>query len=144
MNAQPSITVTTLDHERLRQIIDRSFMAGPDAITPAIALLLQSLMKARVVAPTEVSRQVATINSHVVYGVRGADNHTRTLSATLVHPADADVQFGRVSVLDSTGSALLGLEEGKSIDWPDEIGQMTQYTLLKVVFQPEAVGRFDL
>lgn len=144
MNAQPSITVTTLDRERLRQMIDRAAMTGPHAVTPAIAALSRSLMKARVVAPSEISRQVATINSNVVYRVLGADNQARVFSATLVHPADADVQLHRVSVLDSAGSALVGLAEGENVDWPDEIGQMTRYALLHVVFQPEAIGRFDL
>lgn len=140
MNAPAPITVTTLDNERLRQIIDRHARAGTRIISP----LSQALTTARIVAPTGVGREVATINSRVVYRIRESQNHFRVLSATLVTPMEADNQLGRVSVLAATGSALLGLAEGDSIEWPDEAGQLIQYTLLRVIYQPEAAGRFDL
>jgi regulator of nucleoside diphosphate kinase len=62
----------------------------------------------------------------------------------LVPPSAADPVSARESVLSPIGSALFGLTEGQSIDWPDESGRVRRYTLLKVIFQPEAAGRFDL
>ncbi|MGO4740301.1 GreA/GreB family elongation factor [Bosea sp. 2KB_26] len=143
MTEAPLITVTTLDRDRLRQMIHLSTLAGP-AATPAIVLLSKALTEARAVAPSDISRHVATINSHVTYRTQGRGSRAHVAAVTLVPPADADMQLGRASVLAPTGSALLGLAEGESIEWPDEAGQMARYTLLQVVFQPGAVGRFDL
>lgn len=123
MTEAPSITVTTLDRDRLRQMIHLSTLAGPAAATPAIVLLSKALTEARAVAPSDISRHVATINSHVTYRTQGRGSRAHVAAVTLVPPADADMQLGRASVLAPTGSALLGLAEGESIEWPDEAGK---------------------
>jgi regulator of nucleoside diphosphate kinase len=136
------IIVTDLDKSRNRELIDRprAMMKMP---TTHVILLDGSLDLATVVGPSEVPRNVATLNSRVVFRMQ-TDTSVRVTTVDLVQPAAADPLLARRSVLSPIGSALIGLREGESIDWPDDTGARVRYTLLRVIFQPEAVGRFDL
>jgi len=59
-------------------------------------------------------QDVVTLNSHVVYSDETAG--VKQL-VTIVYPADADEDEGRVSVLAPVGIALLGLSVGEAIEW---------------------------
>ena len=62
----------------------------------------------------------------------------------LVYPANANILEGKISVLAPVGTALLGLTEGDSIEWPVPSGKHRALTVVSVLFQPEAEGRYDL
>ena len=51
---------------------------------------------------------------------------------TLVYPAEADIDAGRVSVGTPIGTALLGLAEGQSIDWTARDGRRQRLTVVAV------------
>ncbi|HWW48660.1 MAG TPA: GreA/GreB family elongation factor [Xanthobacteraceae bacterium] len=138
------ILVTSVDRSRLLELIDRAAAVGTTEPLASVDLLTRSLEEARIVRPAEMPRNVATLNSRVVYRANGPDGVPEISTVTLVNPHEANPQLGRASVLSPVGSALMGLAEGQSIDWPDETGATTHYTLMRVVFQPEAAGRFDL
>lgn len=137
----PPITLTTLDRSRILELIDRSRV--PEGPAAHVTMLDGCLHEAIVVEPAQIPRSVATLNSRVVFRMHRGNN-IRVLTVDLVQPADADPVLARHSVLSPTGSALIGLREGESIDWPDDTGALARYTLVQVIFQPEAVGRFDL
>jgi regulator of nucleoside diphosphate kinase len=49
-----------------------------------------------------------------------------------------------ISVLAPVGSALLGLKEGDQIDWPKHNGEVLSVAIIKVDYQPERAGEFQL
>jgi regulator of nucleoside diphosphate kinase len=138
MNETTPIVVTSRDRERLAQVIDLFAAQRYDVL---VAFLSRELDRAAVVAPEGVPRDVATMNSRVRY----RDDVTgEVYTASLVYPGQEDGVLGRISVLSAPATALIGLREGQSIGWRTFDGEARRVTLLKVLFQPEAFGRFDL
>lgn len=133
-----SIVVTARDKDRLFQVVDLFLARRYDVL---VDFLRRELARATVVASEQVPRDIATMNSRVRY----RDNETaEVFTVSLVYPGEEDSLLGRVSVLSPTGAALLGLSEGQSIEWTTIGARRRNLTLLSVLFQPEAAGRFDL
>lgn len=133
-----SIVVTARDKDRLFQVVDLFLAQRYDIL---VDFLRRELARAKVVASEQVPRDIATMNSRVRY----RDNETgEVFTVSLVYPGEEDSLLGRVSVLSPTGAALLGLSEGQSIEWTTIGARRRNLTLLSVLFQPEAAGRFDL
>jgi hypothetical protein len=63
--------------------------------------------------------------------------------ASNVFPSMAAIDTGRVSVLAPLGAALIGGLEGEQVAWQTPRGAR-QLQVERVVYQPEAAGRFDL
>jgi regulator of nucleoside diphosphate kinase len=138
MSARVPIVLTRADRDRLVQVIDVFRARGDGAL---VASLLEELSRARVVAPEEMPRDVVTMRSRVRY----RDEATgEVLTATLVYPGDEDPALGRISILSPQGSAMIGLRKGDGIRWPAVEGGARALTVLDVIYQPEAAGRFDL
>ena len=78
------------------------------------------------------------MNSHVVFEDE-ATGEWRMV--TITHPDNADADRGKVSVLAPVGSALLGLAEGQSIDWPFPEGKTRRLRVIEVLYQPERAIR---
>jgi len=132
-NLRPSITVSTLDAERLERLLD----AIPDAAFPGKADLVGELERAALVAPEDVPPTVVTMNSTVRFRVESAPGE---LELTLVYPKDADAAGGKLSILAPVGSALLGLSQGDEIAWPKPGGGELKVRIVEVVYQPERAG----
>ena len=79
------------------------------------------------------------MNSRVRFG--DADTGEE-FEASLVYPADANVDQWRISVLAPIGAALLGLSIGQFIDWPMPGGAVKRLRVISVLYQPEAAGEF--
>ena len=62
---------------------------------------------------------------------------------TVVFPGAAEVNSGRISVLALMGLALLGCREGEEVEWPTP-SRTRRLWIERVVYPPEASGRFDL
>jgi regulator of nucleoside diphosphate kinase len=131
--AAPGITVTAQDLARLQDLLS---MEG----TAAVEQLDAELERARVVAQTEIERDVITMNSEVCFEDLGSGVQ-RTIR--LVYPPDADAERGWISVLAPLGSALLGLRPGQEIEWRVPAG-MRRIRVIAVPYQPEANGDFTL
>lgn len=130
-NSQPSIT--TFDLERLQSVIDTAFERDRE-----VADALDSeLSRALIVAPSEVSPQVVTMNSRVEYENLPAGD---AREVTLVYPPRANAADGRISVLAPLGAALLGLSVGDEIHWPVGAGKELHLKVRRLVYQPEAAG----
>jgi len=131
-------TLTDFDVSRLEVIVDRlSQQAAPPPILP---VLDRELERAIVMKPEEIPPSVVTMNSEVE--VRDLETGS-TLCLTLVFPTLANIESGRVSVLAPMGLALLGSREGDEVAWQTPRG-VRRSRVERVVFQPEAAGRFDL
>jgi regulator of nucleoside diphosphate kinase len=134
MNHVPPITVTTLDLERIENLLEseaRRRLPGVDA-------LRHELERANVIEPGEVPPGLVTMNSTV----RCRDESTMSeYELTLVYPNAAN-QPDRVSILAPVGSALLGLSVGQKISWQVPGGRNVQLHVLEVRYQPEAESAF--
>lgn len=131
-------TLTDFDVRRLDALFERfrSHVKPP----PTLSILERELSQAAVVRPTEVPATVVTMNSTVE--VFYLDTEERR-ALTLAFPSMAEIDVGRVSVLAPLGTALIGCREGEEVAWQTPIGPRRLH-VERVVFQPEAAGRFDL
>jgi regulator of nucleoside diphosphate kinase len=135
-NNQP--TMTDFDLRRLDALFERvRRQVKPPSTLTALELETE---RAVVVKPEAVPATVVTMNSQVEL----LDLDTKEQrSVTLVFPSMANIEEGRVSVLAPLGTALLGSCEGTPIEWTTPRG-VRRLRVERVLYQPEAAGRFDL
>ncbi|HYQ15901.1 MAG TPA: nucleoside diphosphate kinase regulator [Polyangiaceae bacterium] len=131
-------TMTEFDLRRLDALLQRV----RDQVRPpaTLSVLEREVAQAVAVKPEEVPATVVTMNSEVE--VVDLSNGERR-SITVVFPALAGIEAGRISVLAPLGTALIGSREGACVAWQTPRG-LKQLQVARVVFQPEAAGRFDL
>ncbi|ACO75176.1 nucleoside diphosphate kinase regulator [Laribacter hongkongensis] len=129
---QPSLTISSLDLDRLEDLLEQ---VDPREF-PAARQLETELARADVVDPQDMPAGVVTMNSRV----RFADAAGATREFQLCYPKDMTGSPDQLSVLAPVGAALLGLSAGQAIDWPLPDGGHTRLTVLDVVWQPEAAG----
>ncbi|SFJ54244.1 GreA/GreB family elongation factor [Desulfomicrobium apsheronum] len=140
MNRKPSITITSLDAERLEILLD----SLPKGGFAGKADLEDELDRAIIVDPKNVPPNVVTMNSTVKFKLMPAGEE---FCLTLVYPGSsgpADAPGSTISILAPVGSALLGLSIGDEIQWPRPGGGILQVRIEEIVFQPERAGEFDL
>jgi regulator of nucleoside diphosphate kinase len=138
MLASNTRTMTEFDLRRLDALFER--IRNQVRPPPTLTVLERELEQAVVVKPEQVPATVVTMNSEVE--VVDLDTAERR-SLTLVFPSMAGIETGRVSVLAPLGTALLGSREGTSVVWHTPRGAR-RLQVERVVYQPEAAGRFDL
>ncbi len=133
-NAMPPITVSSLDLERIEELLESNEYKK----LPGIEALQTELNRANVLDPQDVPPGLVTMNSTVVF----RDEISQAeYELTLVYPG-ASQQPNAVSVLAPVGSALLGLSVGQSISWQVPGGHKTCLRVLRIKDQPEASGQF--
>ena len=135
MTAKPPLVISTLDADRLDQMLQG---LPPDAFAGRQALEAE-LLRASVVEPCEVPADVVTMNSTVRFRVL---NTGEVFTQMLVYPKDMDDSGARISILAPIGTALLGLSQGDEIDWPKPGGGVVRVRIEEVAFQPERAGRY--
>jgi regulator of nucleoside diphosphate kinase len=135
MNAQNAV-ITKRDFEKLNDLVQssQSRFYGP------MTGLENGLRRGSVVAPTRVGKDVVTMNSQV--RVRDLDSDERE-TYTLVYPADANIDEGRLSVLAPLGAALLGAKERHVIECATPRG-VRRMRIDRILYQPEAAGDYHL
>lgn len=132
------ILITINDHERLTKLInDGPFKQKMPAI---VDRLNQKFKTAKLFAQDKILRNVVTMNSRVLLKEL---NQSREAEVTIAYPQDADGRDGRISVFSPIGLALLGRQVGDQVSWtvPSGIGQ---FEIIKIIFQPEALGHYHL
>lgn len=125
------IYITEADKTRLQSLM--ALETGPATVE-----LEHEIERAVVVDPQRVAGDVVTMNSRVALHLDDEE-----LEVALVYPDDADARSGRLSVLSSVGAAILGYQEGATIDLM--VADRTRRLLIdRVIYQPEASGDFHL
>ncbi len=130
MNAKsqrPAIFVTPDDHEELIDLALKGLGRSPGA-----ALLLQEMRRAKVI--DDLPANVLAMNDSVAFEYDGRDYR----DFQLVYPQCANFADGRISVLTPVGAALIGLAEGDTMWWPDDMGEPHRLTITKVRSQRAA------
>lgn len=135
MSPRPRIVISTLDAQRLEQLLD----SLPANAFPGREELESELARAELVAPREVPPTVVTMNSTVRFTVESTNQE---FALTLVYPKDVEASPGRISVLAPVGSALLGLSQGDEIEWPGPGGSTLRVRIAEVMYQPERAGEY--
>ena len=62
---------------------------------------------------------------------------------TLVFPAEANFEEGKISVLAPVGTAMLGYRVGSRIEWQVPSG-LRRLKVEEILYQPEAAGDYNL
>ncbi|MAY38544.1 MULTISPECIES: nucleoside diphosphate kinase regulator [Spongiibacter] len=135
MNENPSITISSLDADRLETLID----SLPDGAFPGRDALEAELARAEIVEPKDVPPTVVTMNSTVHFEV---ESSSESFCLTLVYPKDVDDSGKTISILAPVGSALLGLSQGDSIAWPKPGSGELRVRIKEVTYQPERAGEY--
>lgn len=126
----PAIVLGKSDHAKLTALAEAGLDRWPDLADR----LLAELERAKVVADDKVPATVAQMGSSITYRTNAGQEQT----VTLVYPADADIDQGRISVMTPIGTALIGLKTGQSITWRDRADKRHKLTV-EAVKAPEMV-----
>lgn len=132
--AQPktAITLSSLDLERLEILLEKlpANQVGRDA-------LQAELDRAEVLEPQDMPANIVTMNSTVSFTMLESG---KKQTLTLVYPKEVDGSSGKVSVLATVGTALLGLRVGEQFALPSPTGQAVTVQVDAITFQPESAG----
>ena len=121
----PAITLGRADHAKLNSLA----MAGIERMPDLADRLLEELERAKIVADEKLPEGVVRMGSSITYVTSEGKEQT----VTLVYPADADIEAGRVSVMTPIGTALIGLKAGQSITWRDRADKRHKLTVVSVL-----------
>lgn len=128
------VVVPAHDARRLAELIAAAEgLPGPDR--EHLVTLEEKLEQAHVVRPEDVPDDVITLHSEVRIHHLDTGEHA---TYTLAYPGRREAA-NAVSVLAPMGTALLGCREGDEVDWQAPGGRR-RFTVLKVLYQPEAVA----
>lgn len=130
--------ITTNDYQRLTGLVE---FASLKAKMPEIVNRLYNEFKVAKMVPREkISESVVTMNSRVL--LKEISNG-REAEVTVTYPQEADVRERKVSVFSAIGVALLGRRVGDIVSWKVPTGT-GRFEIVKVPYQPEAVGHYYL
>jgi regulator of nucleoside diphosphate kinase len=133
MNNEKDIIVTASDHAELSSVIALTGKVS-QRVKWELRLLEDELKRAKIVPPKEVPPDVITINTRAEL----LDLETgERMEFTLVLPADANINDGKISVLAPLGTAMLGYRVGDEFAWHVPHG-LRRLKVIKLHFQPEA------
>jgi regulator of nucleoside diphosphate kinase len=132
MNNEDNIIVTARDYAELSSVITFSGKVSHRAKWE-LRLLENELKRAQIVPPEEVPADVITMNTRAEF--LDLESGER-MEFTLVLPADADINDGKISVLAPLGTAMLGYRVGDTFQWHIPHG-IRRLKVIKVHFQPE-------
>lgn len=128
------ILITEKDLLRIKHIL--SFQKSED-----FENLELELDRAKIISDDQVPGDLVTMNSKVKF-LNLQDN--KEMIVTIVYPSDANFAEGKISVLATLGSALIGLRVGQEINWMFPDGKTKTLKILNVLYQPEANGHWNL
>ena len=132
-----TIIISDADRGRLEALIDSARMDSR-VREDYLAALEGELSRARVVPAGKVPPDVVTMNTRLK--LRDLDSG-QDMVFTLVFPSDADAEQGKISVLASIGTAVLGFRRGDAFEWRMP-GRVRRLRVEEVLYQPEAAGDY--
>jgi len=127
-----NIIMTAADHAELNSVITFTGKVSQRAKWE-LRLLENELKRAQIVPSEKVPPDVITMNTRAEF--LDLESGER-MEFTLVLPADANINDGKISVLSPLGTAMLGYRVGDTFEWPIPYG-IRHLKVIKVHFQPE-------
>ena len=133
-----TVYVSEFDFDRLYGLVEAT---SPNARDKNHLLQLkEELEQGEVIPPEEIPGDVITMNTRF----RLQDLDSKALSDyTLVFPHQADFSKNKISILAPIGVALIGCKVGDTVAWKTQHGEK-RYTIIEILYQPEAAGDFHL
>jgi len=132
-----NLYINELDHKRLTLLIDDA-LNGVTEQNDSLRSLHAELARATVVNAEELPHDVVTMRSRVLIMLGDEEKEI-----TLVYPNEANRSTGKISILSPIGTAIIGYREGDVIDWLTP-GGFKRIRIMKVLYQPEASGNYEL
>lgn len=133
--ALPKIQLTRRDFGRLDQLT--ATHASPESLR-VVDFLVRELSRAQVVDAVEISPDVVTMYSEVLFR---DEESGRERTVTLVYPREHALHEAALSVLTPLGAALIGLKEGQSIAFEAVDGRSRRVRIIRVLSQPDSNRR---
>ena len=136
--SKDNLVISSFDKQRLMKLL-RSPESSAE-LREELDDLSREIERGAEVRPQEIPPDVVTMNSRV----RVTDIESQATQVyTIVFPADADYEKGRISILAPLGTALLGYRVGDVVNWHVPRG-VRRLRIDEIVYQPEAAGDFHL
>ena len=135
---QKAIFITKQDYQQLQNLLAEVALSRPRD-RGDLAALRDELYRAVIVDAHEVPADVITMNSRAE--LVDLDTGEATV-LTLVFPAAAAIEEGKISVLAPVGAAMLGYRVGDEFEWTVP-GGTRRMRVSHVEYQPEAAGVFQ-
>ncbi len=132
--------MTRYDHGRIMILIGhmRNTFSKEQKINAEI--LKHKLQMARKVSSTEIPSDFVTMNS--IFEIKDKEElESRILN--LVFPEKADMEQDRVSILSPIGTAVIGCRVGSVINWKIP-GELKNFVIINMIYQPEAAGNYKI
>jgi regulator of nucleoside diphosphate kinase len=136
MEAKDLITIN--DYQRLSGLI--KFAALETKMPDIVNSLLTKFNAARMLPQNRILSSVVTMNSRLLLKEVAND---REAEVTITYPQDADSREGKISVFSPIGTALLGRQAGDIVSWKTPVGT-SDFEIVRIIYQPEAVGHYYL
>jgi regulator of nucleoside diphosphate kinase len=134
------ISITAKDLERLKKLIAEEREFGNHRDSQSLKDLETELNRAIVMESKKIPSDTITMNSKFVL----INLETREEEIfSLVYPEDADLLENKISIFAPVGIAMIGYKVGDEIEWEIPSG-LVRYKIKEMIFQPEAVGAYDL
>ncbi|MDX9930467.1 MAG: nucleoside diphosphate kinase regulator [Bacteroidales bacterium] len=133
------IILNRIDHARIRKRIINALEARSIESQEA-EMLLSELARATIVEPEEMPSDVVTMHSVVTLRFL---NNNRKLKVQLVYPDEANLRENKISIFSPVATAIIGYRAGDEIDWAVP-GGMTRIRIEDIIYQPEAMGDYNL
>jgi regulator of nucleoside diphosphate kinase len=128
-----AIIMTAADHAELRCVVAAAGRLSKRGLEEVVALE-RELTRAEVVLARDVPVDVITMNTRAEL----TDLETaERMEFTLVYPADANIEEGKISVLTPLGAAMIGYRVGDEFRWSVPYRER-RLRVTAVRFQPEA------
>jgi regulator of nucleoside diphosphate kinase len=134
-----TILVTHNDRQRLGTMLETMHAYGTER-REHLNALEAVIEEAQGIDPTEVPRDVVTMNATVV--LRDEDTGEKE-AYTIVYPERADVSLNRISVLAPIGTAVLGCRVGDVAEVDVPSGKR-RIRIERIRYQPERSEDYDL
>ena len=134
-----NIVLSSLDHARLQDLLitAKQFASSKPAI---LDILERELDRSKIVAPEEIPPYVVTMNT--VVGLIDTETGEEK-KYSLVYPAEANPEKGKLSILSDLGVAIIGFSVGDTIEWEFPEG-VRRLRIDMIYFQPEATKDYEL
>jgi regulator of nucleoside diphosphate kinase len=138
MSIKNKIYISEFDMKRLKGLIKFAEERWDKRVVRYLEELDEELDRAEIVKPEEIPSDVITMNS--TFRLSDLDSGEGVVY-TLVFPAKADSTNGKISILATIGTAVLGYRVGDTVEWRVPAG-LKRLRVKEIVYQPEAAGDY--
>ena len=133
------IFITQKDKEKLGFVIDQALLSNQED-KKYLQKLKEELARAKVVDSKDIPEDTVTMNS--VVSIKDMDTGEEEIYE-LGYSGHTGDKKNRISIFAPIGMALLGYRAGDQIEW-EVPGGVRRIKVVKILYQPEAAGHYDL